>query len=506
MDILIVDDSRDFLVLIEAILSRAGYTSVLSADSAEVALGMLGVGVEQGPANAPDLILMDINMGGIDGVEATRRIKAVPALYDIPIIMLTAHSDKSLLDAAFKAGANDYIVKPPDRVELLARVRAALNLKTEIDGRKRAANELRKLSYVVEQNPAPIMIVDTDRRIEYVNWAFTESLGYLADDILGSGVEVLNSECHPEEFYRNIWDGLESGRAWRGDICVKSRNGKNIWQLQRIIPIRSVDGHISHFVTVKIDDTERRLAEEALKEREVKLELLSSELHELTLEMSNLEERERKSFAEMLHEDIGQNLATMQLTLANRLSDTASDSECSAEAKMARKEFFELFGTLLGSTIRATRTLTSEIYPAVPYGTGMADAARWYGNIFLKQSGTELAVELDPGFDSLGERIKESLLRVVRESLQNIMKHAGASSVAVTGSIDGNGLELSVTDNGRGFSLEGIRGKKGRGIGTLLMRERIKELGGSMEIASTPGSGTTVTVRLDVSAPEGVDS
>jgi PAS domain S-box-containing protein len=506
MDILIVDDAPDFLVLIEKILTRAGYTSLLFADSAEQALGMLGVSGGLGTVSAVDLILMDINMGGMDGVEATRRIKAVDALYDIPVIMLTAHSDRSLLDAAFKAGANDYIVKPPDTVELLARVRAALNLKAEINARKRAANELRKLSLVVEQNPASIMIVDTARRIEYVNWAFTEALGYLPNDIIGLGIEVLESGYHDTEFYRTLWKTLREGRVWRGDICLKGKGGKSVWELQSIIPIRSGDGRISHYVSVKIDDTERRLAEEALKEREVELELLSSELHELTLEMSDLEERERKSFVEMLHEDIGQNLATMQLGLANRLTDTASDTEGSAEARASRKEFLELLGTLLGSTIRATRTLTSEIYPAVPYGTGMEDAARWYGNLFLKQCGAELTIEIDSQFDSLDDTVKESLLRVVRESFQNIMKHAGASIVAVTGSMTGNGLEISISDNGVGFSLEGIKGKKGRGIGTLLMRERIKELGGSMEIESMPGSGTTVRVCLKLGVSEEPDS
>ncbi len=491
MGILVVDDSKDFRLLMEKMLKKGGYLTLFFADSAEKAFEMLGLDSRKEAVKGIDLVLMDITMKGVDGIEATLRIKAVPALYDIPVIMLTADSERSSLDAAFKAGANDYVVKPPGSVELNARVRSALKLKYEIDARKEAANELRKLSYVVEQNPAPIMILNTERRIEYVNWAFTEDLGYLPEDILGGGTKVLESGVHTEEFYAELWETLSSGRVWRGDICLKRKDGRSVWQLQSLIPVRGEDGHISHFVAVKIDDTERRLAEEALRQRE-------AELHDLTLAMSDLEDRERKNFAEMLHEDIGQNLATMQMSVTNRLPvEKSSGEEGSAvEASEARREFLLLLDTLLKSTIKATRTLTSEIYPSVPYGTGMVDAAQWYGTLFLKQSGAKLAIDLDPGFDRLGDTVKERLLRVIRESFQNIMKHANASLVDVSGTLSEEGLVLSVKDNGAGFSFESIRGKKGRGIGTLLMRERISELGGTLRIDSEPDSGCAVVVRL----------
>lgn len=501
MAILVVDDSRDFRDLIEKILTEAGYSSLLFAESAKQAFEVLGMGPVDGERSTyeVDLILMDRSSAGTDGIEATQRIKAVTALHDIPIILLTSDSDLSHLDAAFKAGANDFIVKPPESVELCARVRSALTLKLEIDARKLAANELRKLSYVVEQNPAFIMILDTEQRIIYVNGAFTEDMGYCSDDVLGRSIEVLKCGGHDEEFYDEVWETVRAGKVWRGDVCLKAKSGKNVWQLQSMIPIVGSNGGISHFVAVKVDDTERRLVEESLWEREAELELLNSELHELTIEMSELEDRERKSFADILHEDIGQNLATMQLILANRLADVEAgpDGESFSEAQSAAiNEFLSLFDTLISSSIRATRTLTSEIYPKVPYGTGITDAVQWYGNLSLKQSGARLKVELDPGFDVFDEKVKEVLLRVIRESLQNIRKHSEASEVEVSGTLSPKGLVLSIQDNGIGFSVDKIRGKKGRGIGTLLMRERVKGLGGSLNILSEPGLGTTVTVNI----------
>lgn len=143
MSILIVDDSPDQQTLLRSILGKAGHDDVLSADSAKSASLLLNLGGDA-TSHKIDLILMDILMPEQDGVETCRQIKRCAHLQDVPVIMVTAKNDLSNLKEAFSAGAMDYISKPVNSVELLARVSSALLLKQEMDRRKNRELELRR--------------------------------------------------------------------------------------------------------------------------------------------------------------------------------------------------------------------------------------------------------------------------------------------------------------------------------------------------------------------------
>jgi diguanylate cyclase (GGDEF)-like protein len=151
--ILIVDDSLDSQLLIKSILKYAGYTELLIANSAIEAFKQLGMDNPASVSTDIDLILMDIVMPEMDGIEACRLIKSFEYLRDVPIIMVTATvqtKDKDL-QMAFAAGAIDYIIKPLNKVELLARVSSALRLKREIDHRKAREQELLNAKLQLEE-------------------------------------------------------------------------------------------------------------------------------------------------------------------------------------------------------------------------------------------------------------------------------------------------------------------------------------------------------------------
>lgn len=151
MNILIVDDSSHIQAQLSIFLNAGGYSDLYKATSQQEAFVALGIdSTVKNPQNI-DLILMDIEMEQGNGIEATSHINSIPELQDIPIIMVTADTSSKSLQAAFDAGAVDYITKPIRKIELLARVRSFLHLKNESDIRKTRETELMTLTKILEK-------------------------------------------------------------------------------------------------------------------------------------------------------------------------------------------------------------------------------------------------------------------------------------------------------------------------------------------------------------------
>ena len=146
--ILVVDDSRLALAALEATFVNQGMTNIVTARSAEEALKLLGIDNGADPAQAADydLILLDIVMPDMDGIKVCKRLKGQDLTRDIPVIMTTSRTDFESLRQAFEAGAMDYLTKPINEVELMARANSALALKAEIDQRKSREQQLLELT------------------------------------------------------------------------------------------------------------------------------------------------------------------------------------------------------------------------------------------------------------------------------------------------------------------------------------------------------------------------
>ncbi|KKM53085.1 hypothetical protein LCGC14_1554350 [marine sediment metagenome] len=150
----------------------------------------------------------------------------------------------------------------------------------DITERKRAEDELRKLSRAVEQSPGIAIITDPQGNIEYVNPKFTQVTGYAPEEVVGKTPRILKSgETEPEE-YERLWETISSGREWRGELHNKKKNGELYWVSASISPIRDGEGTITHFVGVQEDFTERKRAEDTLKRYAAELERSNTELEQ----------------------------------------------------------------------------------------------------------------------------------------------------------------------------------------------------------------------------------
>ena len=138
----------------------------------------------------------------------------------------------------------------------------------DITERKRAEDEIRKLSLAVEQSNTSIVITNTSGNIEYVNRYFSELTGYISDEVIGKNPSIMKSGITGNDVYDGLWKTITDGKEWQGEFCNRKKNGELYWESAFISPIVDSAGTVTHFVAVKTDITERKQVEEALRKSE----------------------------------------------------------------------------------------------------------------------------------------------------------------------------------------------------------------------------------------------
>ncbi|QEP43118.1 PAS domain S-box protein [Ectothiorhodospiraceae bacterium BW-2] len=144
-------------------------------------------------------------------------------------------------------------------------------LAKEITQRRQAEEQLRKLTRAVEQSHTSFVITNTEGTIEYVNPAFSYVSGYSPEEVVGQNPRLLKSGRHDEAFYQRLWDNLCNGQAWQGELCNRRKDGALFWEFATITSISDDTGRTSHYVAIKENITQRKLAELAQQEHHDRL-------------------------------------------------------------------------------------------------------------------------------------------------------------------------------------------------------------------------------------------
>jgi signal transduction histidine kinase len=254
------------------------------------------------------------------------------------------------------------------------------------------------------------------------------------------------------------------------------------------------------FWTVRRETRTRLQTQEALERSHEQLE---SRVHERTLQLVDANERlsalsrkiiqiqeaERRSLARDLHDEIGQSLTAVKLNLQeieDRVEGTLIES-------LARDSL-----DALGQLLQLVRSLALELRPSLLDELGLYEASKWYVKQFEKRTGLTIAFDAQNSMERVPEEIEIACFRVLQEALTNVVRHAHATTVSVRLNRTRDHLELSVGDNGVGFSFMEARSRalSGASLGLLGMEERLRLTGGSFHVLSANGTGTEVNAKF----------
>jgi signal transduction histidine kinase len=214
----------------------------------------------------------------------------------------------------------------------------------------------------------------------------------------------------------------------------------------------------------------------------------AAQLRVLASELTRSEQRERGRLAQLLHDELQQLLYAARLNLGALRSAQLEDPV---------RETVDRVDELIGQCISQSRSLTHQLSPTVLFEAGLAAALDWLGQDMKEKCGLDVEVQADPKADPKGQDMRILFFQAVRELLFNVAKHSRTNRAKVVAAVlPGKGVRLVVSDEGAGFNLDpSISDKTSTsGFGLFSIRERLKLLGGQMQIDSSPGRGTRVTI------------
>ena len=354
-------------------------------------------------------------------------------------------------------------------------------LEAEVAERRRREEELsaerRLLRTVIDLIPDYIYVKDRNSKFIVNNAAVARNLGFSPEDVIGK----TDFDFFPEDLARQFFEDEQQVMA-SGKPLI-SREEPNYypltdtwgWHLTTTVPLRNPRGKTIGLVGVSRDITSHRRMEETLRE---------SLVHQkVAREVLDSQERERKRIAAELHDDLGQNLLLVKNKLLLGLRGEPAEAIQEAIA-------------LVSQTLQSVREISHNLRPHQLDELGLAKSVEGMFRRLCASADLAFTAEIR-AVDGLLEPGGEiNLYRIAQESLNNVIKHAGAAAVRVSLGHAKGKVVLKVRDDGRGFDPAAQAGSDGMGL--MIMAERAKMLGGTFELHASPGEGTTLTVAVPV--------
>lgn len=495
----------------------------------------------------PDLIISDIVMPTMDGTEFVRLLRKEKALERIPVIFYTA---TYRLPEAFRISGNALgecrvIPKPSDPQFILQTVNELLGFSQKEPASTPAIKNLPppvksdgaglQLAAVIDLSFHLVGQRDPERLLETFSRAIreilncrqtfltiTEPVGQKRFFVGNEKDELARTFPINSFFWKEISSFVLERRSpfrWprETDSGIDSILPRVPFSFQSLMALPFVTSKNVYGWLCLIDKLESRpfsmddeemgialsaqaalayenilLIEELRRSRDELEERVQERTKDLTYLSSQLlvaQEKERREIAHDLHDNIWQTLNTIKFDIGQFLSQQPADGMAAAGRGTQR------IITNIRDAIERIRTMQGDLWPPVLEDIGILATINWYCREFDKDhAGISIEKQVGLTEEEVPAHLKIVIYRVMQEALKNVAKHSGATRVVISLKKDGEELEFAINDNGGGFKLEQVmtRTRPWIGFGLVSMRERIEHSGGTFDVRSGTGTGTTL--------------
>jgi len=463
--ILCADDTEAQRYVLVHVLRKAGF-QVLEAGTGRAALAMMEA--------APDLVVLDVNLPDISGIEVCRKIKSNPSTARTPVLQISAtFVSTEARVAGLEGGADAYLVQPIAPDELTATVRALLRIRRADESLWKSQLQYRSF---FDANPLPCWVFDTtDLRILAVNAAAVQHYGYSREVFTTLHLPDLFTPEEQEASLSSLTGNTlpQSARTWK----LKARDGR-LTDVEMIWAPLELDGRKVRLVIVH-DITEKLQLLQAEKNEEIRRLLLERVLH--------AQEDERRRIARELHDEAGQLMTSLLVGLRS-----LDDVKRLADVRKLSKNLREIASNAIDELGRLARGLHSRVLDDL----GFDAAIRRYVDDFCRSH--PITVELDFGdidFHEFSTDEQTHFYRIIQEALTNVARHSQAKNVKISFHRHQSEIELSIVDDGQGFGSVGGNGKPSFHLGIEGMKQRAVILGGVLKVTSLSSGGVEINLR-----------
>jgi len=329
---------------------------------------------------------------------------------------------------------------------------------------------------LADNSPIGVYIVQNGR-FRFVNYQLQECMKYTQSELIGAGAIGFVLPEDRDRVRQKARGMLKGEHSEPYEFRFTCKDGETRWVMEMLSSIQHNNGRAT--LGTFMDITERKRSEEELRRSESQLRLL-------TQRMLEIQETERGRFARDLHDQLGQDLVFLKMqaqSLANSLANVPQLQEKAVEiANVADR-------------LKTTSSrIAANIGPGILDGLGLVRAIEWCAEDFERRTGISCPVDTPVADIEVARPTATAAYRILQEALTNVWRHANASQVEVKLEKEGDGVVLSVADNGVGINA-GLLSQKGT-LGFLGMYERARLAGGSLNVSSGSGRGTRIVVHL----------